>query len=327
MKKKFNSISNWHIEQLERRCRATIQDFEREGETFAAGRGMTYVYKDRGSDILAVAHRDTVQHVRSFAHDGMTVFAPQLDDRLGCHVILDLLIDLDYDILLTEGEESGQSTAQHFQTEKKYKWMFEFDRTGNDCVMYQFDTPYLRTCLNRVGIEPGNGSFSDIAYLGHLGCSGINMGVGYYNYHSTDAYVRLDHMMEQVGLFRRFYNEYKNTYFHFLHQCKTCGTTKNVGKTGYCDQHGFSRVGTHGSREMWDEDYGYWNASTNSTSWKHQNESYWRSRWDEETKQLKTPWTDFNWIPKLDADATQQLLLPSSTTPKEDDEGYEWSGI
>lgn len=325
-RRKFNSITNWHIDQLERRCRATVQEFENEGEVVEVGKGMTYVYKDRGSDILAVAHRDTVQHQRSFAQDGLTIYAPQLDDRLGCHVILDLLIDLDYDILLTEGEESGQSTAQYFQTDKHYKWMFEFDRTGTDCVMYQFDTPYLRSCLSKSGIRPGNGSFSDIAYLGHLGCSGINMGVGYYNYHSLEAYMRIDHLLEQVGLFRRFYQENKNTFFHFLHRCKTCGTTKNVGKTGFCETHSFSRAAT-GGRE-WNED-DYYSAHT-ATTWIEQNRQFWRNNWDEDTKQVKVAWNDFNWLPQEEGEEKQEQLLllpPPATTPDEKDENYDWSGL
>lgn len=304
---KINTISNWHLDQFEKRCRMNIVDFEAEGEVTMNRNGLRHIFKDRGADILAVAHLDTVQSQKRFSVDGMTVYSPQLDDRAGVFTIMDLLIDLDYDILLTEGEETGQSTAQFFRTDKKYKWMFEFDRTGYDCVMYQFDTPFLRRRLENVGIKPGNGSFSDIAYLGHLGCSGINMGVGYYNYHSLDSWLRLDHLLYQAGLFRQFYKENKNTYYHFRNACKTCGSTEGVGKSGLCEKHAWTPT---------------------RTQWSGYNENYYLERqYRRETAQEKTKekWSNFDWDGKKQK--AQINLLPPMTSRKsvqDEEEDYRW---
>src|SRR4051794_30743638 len=78
-----------------------------------------YYYRDNGSDILAVAHLDTVglAHQRAChfvdTEGGPVVYSRALDDRLGAYIILDLLpaLGITHDILLTVGEESGQSTA------------------------------------------------------------------------------------------------------------------------------------------------------------------------------------------------------------------------
>ncbi len=83
-----------------------------------------YFYKDNGSNVLAVAHLDTVadadeRKCRFVVTEGggTVVFSRALDDRLGAYIILELLplLGLKYDILLTVGEESGLSTAAHFE--------------------------------------------------------------------------------------------------------------------------------------------------------------------------------------------------------------------
>jgi hypothetical protein len=103
-----------------------------------------YFYKDNGSNTLAVAHLDTVQkrgwcELTQLSHDTL-VFSPKLDDRLGAYVILELLpkLGINVDVLLTTDEESSNSTAMEFKTQKQYNWMVEFDRAGRDAVLYQY---------------------------------------------------------------------------------------------------------------------------------------------------------------------------------------------
>ena len=182
-----------------------------------------YFYKDNGSNILAVAHLDTVGH----ADDRMTrfvvtegggtvVFSRALDDRLGAYIILELLpkLGLKYDILLTVGEESGQSTAVAFEPpkEKHYDYMIEFDRGGTDVVMYQYDNVEVRDMVKAAGARVGDGSFSDISYLGHLGIKGFNWGVGYQDYHGPRAHAFLDDTFAMVSRYLTFAEQNEGVY-------------------------------------------------------------------------------------------------------------------
>jgi hypothetical protein len=172
------------------------------------------IYQDNGADILAVAHLDYVDYTRP-RFQKHKVFCPQLDDRLGAWVILDLLpsLGLKYDVLLTDSEERGQSTAQYFKANKEYRWVFEFDRAGTDVVMYEFETPQLCDVLQDSGFEVGFGSFTDICELSDLGCAAFNFGVGYYNQHTRQCYANLRHTARNVSKFLEFFNRYEDTRF------------------------------------------------------------------------------------------------------------------
>src|SRR5512138_3360870 len=143
------------------------------------------IYRDVGAQILSVAHLDSVNHedhfyVNKFAGDDI-VFNTHLDDRLGAYVVIDLLprLGIHADLLLTEGEEVGKSTAQHFKTDKAYKWMYSFDRRGTDVVHYRYNMlPWLDALKTQWKNRIGWGSNSDINYLPHLNCCGVNVGVG-----------------------------------------------------------------------------------------------------------------------------------------------------
>lgn len=172
-----------------------------------------YLFRDAGSDILAVAHLDTVglAYERSCrfvsTEGGPVVFSRALDDRLGAYIILDMLpkLGLDFDILLTVGEESGRSTAAYFEQSKQYDWMIEFDRGGSDVVMYQYDDDNVRALVKESGARVGDGIFSDICYLEHLGVKGFNWGVGYQDYHGPRAHAYLDDTCDMVDRFLDFH--------------------------------------------------------------------------------------------------------------------------
>lgn len=202
------------LERLEKRCNDPIRAFDKLGEVTVI-RDLSYVYIDNNADVLAVAHLDTVQAGTHFftgqTEDGLLVFNPRLDDRLGAYIILDLLPKLvgkrRYDVLLTTGEESAQSTASYFESERQYRWMFEFDRAGTDVVMYKYDNAASRTLLQSYGFVVGNGSYTDICDLDHLGVQGFNIGCGYKDYHSKMAYANLDHTLSMVRKFANFFND------------------------------------------------------------------------------------------------------------------------
>lgn len=170
-------------------------------------------FRDNGSQVLAVAHLDTVvrnsQRSCSFVDTaaGEVVHSGALDDRLGAYVILDLLpkLGINVDLLLTTGEESARSTAEFFQPTKNYNWIIEFDRGGTDVVMYQFDDEETRDLVEMTGARVGEGIFSDICYLEHLGVKAFNWGVGYQDYHSTRSHAYLEDLFEMVNYFVEFH--------------------------------------------------------------------------------------------------------------------------
>lgn len=184
-----------------------------------------YWYQDNDSDILAVAHLDSVQwssvcQVIETAAGPLAV-SGALDDRLGAYVILELLpaLGITCDILLTTDEERGASTATDFQEDfvdgKQYNWMIEFDRAGTDVVMYQYETPELVRMVEDAGARVGIGSYSDISDLDDLGCIGFNWGVGYEEYHSERSHAFLSDTFRMVARFMNFYEANAQTYLPF----------------------------------------------------------------------------------------------------------------
>lgn len=174
-----------------------------------------YVHQDNGADVLGVAHLDSVQGQRwcRFYHSqrlGPIVASPTLDDRLGAYVIGHLLpaAGIKVDWLFTVGEESCDSTAKDFECDKEYNWTFSFDRRGTDVVMYDYETPENRERIEELGAQVGIGSYSDICELEHLGVAGFNFGVGYHDYHDTNAYAPLAETFLNVGRFMSFYQRH-----------------------------------------------------------------------------------------------------------------------
>jgi hypothetical protein len=174
-----------------------------------------YLHKDNGSSILAVAHLDTVMphsgRTANFVQTqaGEVVYSGALDDRLGAYIILDLLpkLGIQYDILLTVGEESGKTTAQYFEVPegKEYNWMIEFDRGGTDVVLYQYEDKETMDLVRASGARVGDGIFSDISYMDQVGVKGINWGVGYRDYHGPRSHAYLQDTFDMVSRFRRFH--------------------------------------------------------------------------------------------------------------------------
>jgi hypothetical protein len=202
-------------------CKTPTEHFNQYGLTKYTTTSGIYYYKDNGSDILAVGHLDSVckpEHfsVLKLSHCEL-IFSPVLDDRLGVYIILDALkqLNINVDILLTEGEEKGKSTAAFFETDKQYNWMVEFDRAGSDVVTYQYENPEFKAKLESVGYKVGIGTFSDISALSHLGCSGVNIGIGYESYHSLNANADVDIIYANLAKFKRFYDKYNKIRFEY----------------------------------------------------------------------------------------------------------------
>lgn len=255
-----SSLERIDYDAMQQICCADWEFFTQFGEVTQTANG-PYIYKDNGPDvkILAIAHLDTVQDVRHFyacaINGGTMVMNAQLDDRLGAYVLIDLLpkLGLKYDLLLTVGEEQANTTAENFATDKSYNWIFQFDRSGDDAVHYQYyDTQWL-AALRGAGFKVAHGSYSDICAMEHLGVCGVNVGVGYYNNHSVYAYAHMEVMAAMVDTFLTFFELYSDTPFPF-HPVKT--PRSQAG--GYWSK----------SQERWitdEEDDWYWGQSVHQS--------------------------------------------------------------
>lgn len=178
-----------------------------------------HIYIDRGSNVLGVAHLDSVRGANHFwVNDHNILACPTIDDRLGAYILLQALpsIGIYPDILLTEGEEQGLSTAADFEpTEKRWNWCFSFDRTGTDAVFYQYGDGELEKVFKENGVKIGQGSFSDIAYLDHLGVECVNMGCDMTMYHSDQAHANLSTVSAQILKFAEIYHKIKDRRFDY----------------------------------------------------------------------------------------------------------------
>jgi hypothetical protein len=269
-----NKIIPINYDLLRDTCLAQIEDFAAlPGFSTHVTQDGIYYFKDNGSQVLAVAHLDSVQDTAHFHKIDIKgkdyVFNAQLDDRLGAYTILYLLPSLGFncDILLTEGEEMGRSTAAHFETEKKYNWMFSFDRRGDDVVMYQYDGKFARRKLKEADLKPGDGSFSDIAFLDHLKCLGFNVGSGYDNEHSAWAIMDVAMYQEQVRKFTKFYNLFKD--LHMYYRAKPRTYVYNTRGTGRGDVVYGNEWARHaqGWGDEWDNWEDQWKWDTTRKTW------------------------------------------------------------
>lgn len=174
-------------------------------------KGGCYIFGDRGGSVLGVAHLDYIQipfHWAVADLNGLTVFCPRLDDRLGVWLLLEVLpglVDSPFDILLTTGEERGKSSASAFVPVKSYNWVFELDRRGCDVVTYGIESKAWRASLGEAQFSIGRGSFSDICCL-DVGCCAVNVGIGYQEEHTRICHAFMADVDKQVSRFVKFYN-------------------------------------------------------------------------------------------------------------------------
>jgi hypothetical protein len=226
-------------EKLKERCKTSLKKFWKifEDHVVTVG-GRNYIYINNNAPVLAVAHLDTVVNptkvfnFNTYTRNGLTICkTPTLDDRLGAYMILDLFPELLgdgwADILLTEGEETGNSTAELFALDwndeskdinRDINWICEFDRAGtalsgrDDVVLYSFDDSDTRNMLKENGYnEIARGSLTDICKLEGLGVKAFNFGVGYHENHTTKAWACLEEAEYAAKKFVELYNSKKDT--------------------------------------------------------------------------------------------------------------------
>jgi hypothetical protein len=168
------------------------------------------VYIDRDSKVLFVAHLDTIQEPKFHFKNHKCIHASGLDDRLGCLIADSLSKELKVDLLLTDNEETGLSTAMYHKC-KSYNWIMEFDRHGGDVVTYDLDNAIFRDALREFWTL-GLGSFSDVCMLDSKSCC-VNVGIGYEHDHSVDSFARIETIETQIEKVKQFHANYKDSVF------------------------------------------------------------------------------------------------------------------
>jgi hypothetical protein len=172
-----------------------------------------HIYINRGSNILGVAHLDSVQKFRGFWINKDYISCATIDNRMGAWLMLYGLpaMGIEMDVLLTENEESGCSTASDFIPSKEYNWGFSFDRGGDDIACYQYYNQDVVAMMKSHGMKATWGSYSDVADL-DLNAKCFNFGCGMHSYHSETAYIRKWELNKMLVGFESFYQEYKGTH-------------------------------------------------------------------------------------------------------------------
>lgn len=221
------------------------------GDTVETKHGpLTHI--DNGGNILAVVHRDYVcWNDKPIINDRSVRKCPQLDDRLGLYAILNELprklkeIDspVQYDVLITDSEEMGESTAQYFKPDEfglsdRYNWIFQFDRAGSDAVMYEYHTEENAERLEQFGYKIGHGSFTDICSLTHLGVAGWNLGTGYHKQHSHECYADLPQLSKSIERFAHFANEFHTTRIEHSQKADYTDWEGDLIESIYCSERG-----------------------------------------------------------------------------------------
>ena len=207
---------NIDYEVLKQYCLSPIEAFKSVGEVTETKDGI-YIYRNNPkAKILAVAHLDSVVNLEHFYlikdEWDTIILNGQLDDRLGVYILMELLpqLGIEFDLLLTEGEEKGHSTARYFEPPKDYNWMFSFDRRLDDVVLYNYEDSGICGDLESAKFRIGHGSFSDICFLEHLGIRGFNVGTGYDMEHTPLHNASTRMILSQVNKFKTFYDGYQN---------------------------------------------------------------------------------------------------------------------
>jgi hypothetical protein len=143
--------------------------------------------------ILFIAHRDTVRKPAGMVIFNNYIISPVIDNRLGMNLGVNLAKTFNFiDILITDGEEMGMSTARFIPKKvvEKYNWIFSIDRMGKYPVTYHHYNSQAYKSLIRIFGSIAYGTFSDISEIDEVFC--INFPAGHQSDHQELNYGRLD---------------------------------------------------------------------------------------------------------------------------------------
>jgi hypothetical protein len=208
--------------------------------------------------VLLVSHLDTVTRLseeNELLHYKGTLLARGLDNRLGMYTCMDLINKDDsgmYDLLLTDHEECGASTAQYFNCpDYHYDLIVEFDRMGVDqfvqyghgCKELVKDIEAQTTCVKK------SGSYSDIRDI-DTDTASVNWGVAFRNYHADNSHVIWDEYLNNIEQYQIFIEWARsNNKSYFTDPAPVYKSTKNYSGNYYSSS----------NNDYWDSYYNDYN--------------------------------------------------------------------
>ena len=194
-----------------------------------------FIYAKGAFPVLLVAHMDTVHKKQvsqiAYTDGGDKISSPQGiggDDRAGVYSVMQIVKDYNCSVLFTEDEEIGGIGATKFVKTLRKKeieiakvnYMIELDRKGEkDAVFYECDNPeFEQFILQDDDWEIAYGSYTDIVELEpEIGVAGVNFSCGYYKPHTTDEYVVISEMKENIDKVKKLLGRTnQNKEFEFI---------------------------------------------------------------------------------------------------------------
>lgn len=203
-------------------------------------RNFVYVPGKREDRVLLIAHADTVwdlqyrgedftQRLQKKISEGKTVYSgvnPSCgigaDDRAGC-AILWLLKDLGHSLLITDGEERGQISANHIKNSypalydelNAHAYAIQFDRrNATDYKVYDLavSEEFLAFIEAETGYsDAGRTARTDIVAICRDIC-GVNLSIGYYAEHTPDECLVLEEWLATLTLAERLLQKPQKRY-------------------------------------------------------------------------------------------------------------------
>ena len=191
-----------------------------------------YVRGARPNKVLLVAHADTYWDNEYGYDPGLThkiriedgniravneAFGLGADDRAGC-AMLWLLKDMGHSLLVTNGEEHGQTGSSWLMDDNKdiaeeinqgHQFVMEFDRRNvGDFKCYDVGTDEFRAYVaEKTGYtEPDRQSSTDIKILCRE-IAGVNLRVGYHNGHGNQEYLNIGEWENTLNICGRWVAE------------------------------------------------------------------------------------------------------------------------
>jgi hypothetical protein len=162
---------------------------------------------NKKANVCLVSHVDTIKRNEVFklSHNDNVIYAENsvlgADDRAGNSIALSYLEkDIDVSLLFTDLEETGCIGAKAFSknmkdyilNETNINLFIELDRRGSNCYVCYCDEHDYEDPFVIEGFNKERGSVSDVKHItDSTKIPHVNLGVGYYNEHTTEEYLDL----------------------------------------------------------------------------------------------------------------------------------------
>ena len=204
-----------------------------------------YIPGDRNNKIVLVAHIDTIWD-KSYNHsyfgerkigfnDGaffsMTpACGLGADDRAGCAMLWELR-NSGHSILILDGEEFGKIGARYLKKSNKkvfneinnHCFMIELDWKGTNCCLFNqvLNTHIFKEYISQVAgfIDSEQPGGCDLQILCSKIC-GVNLGVGYHNYHSNKEILILSEwentLIKLTEFLKKEHKKFKLSFFRIF---------------------------------------------------------------------------------------------------------------